>query len=115
MVCRWDGEGSREIGEMNVQSMREMYKDFCPNVLQTFLENIDRRTCSNGSLDLIPVFQNTHRNGRPSPSAMAGILEYLVGVPSKATSSGNEKKQSEIVAAAVSLRRGGDECQLPTL
>ncbi len=48
---------------MSVQSMEEMGKDFCPNVLQPFLENIDRKCQS-------------------SPSAVARTLEYLEGVPS---------------------------------
>ncbi len=38
--------------------MGEMGKDFCPNVLQPFLENIDRRSYNDGSLGLIPVFHN---------------------------------------------------------
>ncbi len=44
-----------------------------------FLENIGRRSCNDGSLELIPVFHKPHR---PSPSAVTGTLEYLVGVPS---------------------------------
>ncbi len=36
--------------------MGEMGKDFCPNFVQTFLENIDRISCNDGSLELIPVF-----------------------------------------------------------
>ncbi len=31
-------------GDMTVQSRGEMGKDFCPNFLQPFLENIDRRS-----------------------------------------------------------------------
>ncbi len=73
---------------MIVQSVREMGKDFCPNFLQPFLENIDWRNCNNGSRELIPVFHNPHRKFRPSPSAVARTLEYLVG----AASSGREEK-----------------------
>ncbi len=51
---------------MSILSMGEMGKDFCPNSLQPFLETIDRRTCKDGSRELIPVFQNSHRKGRPS-------------------------------------------------
>ncbi len=47
------GEGGRE---MSVQSTGEMVKGFCPNVFQPFFENIDRRTCKDGSRELIPVF-----------------------------------------------------------
>ncbi len=31
---------------MCVQSMGEMGKDFCPNFLKPFLENINRRSCN---------------------------------------------------------------------
>ncbi len=34
-----------------------MGKDFCPNVLQPFCENIDRRNCNDGRWELIPVFR----------------------------------------------------------
>ncbi len=47
------GVGKR--GEMSVQSMEEMGKDFCSNLLQHFLENIDRRSSNDGSLEIIPV------------------------------------------------------------
>ncbi len=82
--------------EISDQSMGEMEKDFCPNFLQPFLENIDRRNRNVGSRELIPVFHNPHRKGRPSPSAVTRTLEYLVGVPSKVESSWTEKKQVRI-------------------
>ncbi len=56
---RRGGEGL-ENGSMSVQSMEEMVKDFCQNLPQPFLENIDRRSCNDGSPDLIPVFLNPH-------------------------------------------------------
>ncbi len=71
----WKGEYGD--GEMSVQSMGEIGKDFCPNILQPFLENIDRRSCNDGSRELIPVFCNPHLKGRPSPSTVTRILEYL--------------------------------------
>ncbi len=71
------GGGGREKGGMSVQSMWEMGKDFCPNFLQSFLENIDRRSCDDGSRELIPVFHNPRRKCRP-PSAVTQTLEYLV-------------------------------------
>ncbi len=37
------------IGEMRFQSMRKMGKDFCPHFLQSLLENVDRRSCNDGS------------------------------------------------------------------
>ncbi len=43
---------------VSVKSRGEMGKDFCPNFLQPFLENIDRRSCNLGSRELIPVFHN---------------------------------------------------------
>ncbi len=48
-------------GKMSIQSMEEMGKNFCPNVLQPFLESIDRRSCNDGSRELIPVIHNPHR------------------------------------------------------
>ncbi len=55
-----------------------MRKGFCQNLLQPFLENIDGRSCNDGSLELIPVFYNSHWKSRPSPSAMALTIKYLV-------------------------------------
>ncbi len=57
------GDGDRFLSELSL----------------TFLENIDRRSCNDGSRELIPVFHNPHRKGRPAPSAVALTLEYLVG------------------------------------
>ncbi len=73
---------------MSVQSIGEMGKDFCPNFIHPFLENINKRNRNNGGRELIPVFHNYHRQGRQSPPALALTLEYLVEVPSKAASSG---------------------------
>ncbi len=67
--------------------MGKMGKDFCPNFLQPLLENVDRRSCSDGSLC---------RKGRPSPSAVARTLEYLLEVRSEAATSGRKKKQVRI-------------------
>ncbi len=71
----------------------EMGKDLCRNLLKTFLENIDRRSCNDGSQELIPVFHDPYRKGRSSPSAVARTLENLDGVPSKAATSGREKNK----------------------
>ncbi len=60
----------------------EMGKEFRPNLLQPFLENIDRRSCNDGSRELIPAFCNPHRKCQHSPSAVSRSLEYLVGAPS---------------------------------
>ncbi len=62
---------------MRVKSMGKMGKDFCPNVFQPLPEKFERRSCNDGSRELIPV-------GRSSPPAMGLTLEHLVGVPSKA-------------------------------
>ncbi len=56
-----------------------------------FLENIDKWIRNDGSQQLTPAFHNPHRKGRPSSSVVALILEHLVGVTSKAASSGREK------------------------
>ncbi len=50
------------IGEMSVQSMGDMGKDFCPNFLQPFLENIDRRGSNDGSREVIPTFPTLQSN-----------------------------------------------------
>ncbi len=68
------------VGEMIVRLMGFLYgeveKDFCPNFIHLFLENID-----------------PHRKGRSSPlSSMALTLECLVGLPSYTASSGREEK-----------------------
>ncbi len=48
------GKGVRRKGVgVSVQSMGEMGKDFCPNFLQPFLGNIDRKGCYDGSQELI--------------------------------------------------------------
>ncbi len=70
------GVGERRV-EVSVQSMWEMGKDFCPNLLQPFLENIDRRSCNDGSRELIPVFHNPHRK---MPTLTFGGGSHL-GVP----------------------------------
>ncbi len=57
---RWDGEEYGN-GEVSVQSMWEMEKDFFPNFLQPLLETFDRRSCNDGNRKLIPVFHNLHR------------------------------------------------------
>ncbi len=74
--------GGREKGGVSVKSMGEMRKDFCPNFLQPFLENIDRRSCSDGTRKLIPVVHNPHRKCRAPLLAVARTLEYLEGVAS---------------------------------
>ncbi len=43
------GRGGRGKGGMSVQPMGEIGKYFCPNFLQSFLENIDRRSCNDGT------------------------------------------------------------------
>ncbi len=81
---------------MSVQSMGAMRKDFCPNLRQPFLENIDKRSRNGGSRGRIPAFYNPHRKSRPSPSMVDLTLKYFVGVLSNAATSGREKKQVRI-------------------
>ncbi len=47
-------------GEMSVQSMGKIGEHFDPNFVQPFREKIERRSCNDGSQELIPVFQNPH-------------------------------------------------------
>ncbi len=81
---------------MSFESMVEIGKDFCLNLLKTLLQTFDRRSCNDGCQELIPVFQNPHRKGRPSLSVVARTLEYLLWQPTKASSSGRQKKQIRI-------------------
>ncbi len=76
---------------MNRSTTREDAEDFYLNLIQTFLENIGKRSCYDGSREFIPIFHTPHRKCRRSPSAEARNLEYLAGMPSKAASSGREK------------------------
>ncbi len=78
-VGRWVGK--LEVG-VSAQSMGEMGKDFCSNFLEPFFENMDRRSYNDRIRKLIPVFHHPHRKCRPSPTAVARTLEYLVWVPS---------------------------------
>ncbi len=43
------------------------------------VENIGRSGRYDGSRELIPVFHNPHRIGRPSPLVVALIFDYFVG------------------------------------
>ncbi len=98
------------MGRGGVGERGEMGKDFCPNFLQPFLENIDKSSCNDGSRELIPVFHNPHRKCLPSPSAVARTLEYLKGVPSYAASSGRKEKQVRInIQKALEYFEGGNE------
>ncbi len=71
------GMGGARLEEMSAQSMGELGKDFYPNFFQPLLENIDRRSCTDGSRELISVFHNPRRKCRPSASAVTQTLEYL--------------------------------------
>ncbi len=66
-------------GDMTVQSMGEMGKDFCPDFLQPFHEIIGNGSRYDGGRELIPIFLNPHRKCKPSPSVVARVLERLVG------------------------------------
>ncbi len=55
MACSCGG-GDQATGEMSVQSLGKIGKDFCPN----FLENVDRSSCNDGGRVLIPLFHNPH-------------------------------------------------------
>ncbi len=49
----WGGGGvGYGTGDMRVQSMGKMGKDFCPNFRQTRLENFDRRSFNDGKLKI---------------------------------------------------------------
>ncbi len=51
--CASGKGGGREMGGgVSVQSMVNISKDFCPDILNPFLENIDRRSCNDGNREL---------------------------------------------------------------
>ncbi len=83
------GRGDREKrggGECSVNGGDG--KDFCPNFLQPFLEKFDRRSCNDGSRELIPIYYNPQK--RPTLSFGSGTY---IGVPFNAASSVRVKKQ----------------------
>ncbi len=59
---------------MSIQSMEEMEKDFCPNFLPPFLENIDKEAVTTEAMSLIQYFTTLAENSNP-PSAVARTLE----------------------------------------
>ncbi len=63
------GEGSVNVGDGET---------LLSNLFQPFHENIGRSGRYDGSRELIPVFHNPHRIGRPSSPAVAHTLEYLI-------------------------------------
>ncbi len=93
---------------MSVQSMGEVGKDFCPNFLQSFLENIDRRSCDDGSWELIPIFHYPHRNCRPSPLEAASTLEQLEG-PLRPLRAGGRKNKFGSISNTLEYLKGGNE------
>ncbi len=63
---------------MSVQSMMKMGIDFCPNFVQPFLENIDRRCCYDGSREpKIPILSSNL--GLPCRGALLGRVEQEGG------------------------------------
>ncbi len=74
--------GWRAGGEGGYRIVEKMGEDVCPHFLQPLHENIDRRSCNDGSRELIPLFYNPHRKCRPSRSVVSRTLEYLVSAPS---------------------------------
>ncbi len=79
------GGGVWVIGEVSAQSTRvytaRWEKTSAKNFSNLVIKTVDRRGCNDGSRELIPVFHNPHRKGRPSPPAVVRTLEYFVGVP----------------------------------
>ncbi len=69
--------GGKGVGTMSVQSMGEIGNGFFPNVLQTFLEIIVRRSCDDGGSELIQLIHNPHQK-RPALSFSGGFYH---GVP----------------------------------
>ncbi len=74
MQVEGEGGGGDGMGQLSVQPIGVLYgemgKCFCLKVIQPFIENIDH---NDGSGELIPVFHDPQRNGRPSPLTLALI------------------------------------------
>ncbi len=85
----------------------QIRKDFHPNFLHPLLDTFHKRSCNDGSRELIIIIHNPHRKGWPSPSAVVRTLEYLLVVPSKAALSGRMKKH---VRSGVQETREHLEC-----
>ncbi len=114
--CAGRKVGGGGIGERgkSVHSMGEKRKDFCPNVLQPFPENIDKRSCNDGSRELIPVFHNPHRKCRSYPSAPWGTFKQcdlrLRGAGGRKNKFGSTSKMplnilKAVIRSARNLRR----------
>ncbi len=76
-------------GGVSVQSVGEMGKDFCPNFLQQFLENIDSRSCNDGSRELAPIFHN------PLLRRWLAPWSTLKGCPLRPRRAGERKTSSD--------------------
>ncbi len=59
----------------------------------------------------IPVFHDPHRKGRPSPSAVARTLEYLVGVEEETKLGSISKKPLNILKAVMRSSRSRRLCK----
>ncbi len=81
-----------------------------PKPSPTFSRKVNRRSCNDGSRELILAFHNPHRKDQPSPSTVDLTLVDLVWVPSKATSSGREENQVRInIQKALEYLKGGNQ------
>ncbi len=93
-------------GEMSVQSMGMMRKDFCPNFLQPFLGAVGAVTLKAGSL--FQYVTTLTENSDPYPSAVARTLECLARGLSLAASSRREENLVRInIQKASEYREGG--------
>ncbi len=93
VVRRWDGWGRKEMRRKVFGEIVGMVKGFCVIFIWLFLENIDRRSCHDGSPELNQYFTNLNENTDSLPPLVARTLKYLMWVPSLAESSEREEKQ----------------------
>ncbi len=82
------GEGRKMGGEVSVQSTVEVEKDFCPNCLQPFLENMDRRSCNDVAGSLFSISQPSPK----MPTVSFGGGSHL-GVPCRGALSGRVEQE----------------------
>ncbi len=76
--------GGVVVGEVSVLSKvalyREIWEDFCPHLIQTFLESINRGGRNYGGWEVIPVFHDLRPKGqreREEEKCQVRVREYF--------------------------------------
>ncbi len=85
----YSGLGLHQL--VSVQSMGEMGKDFCPNFLQPFLENIDKGAVTTEARSLFQYFKTLTENVDPLLRRWLAPWSTLKGCPLRARRAGGRK------------------------